>query len=342
MNLLNFFFIVSWLVFLILALDVANKQKLNIVHFLSFLFIWAALLVFTFYPNILDSIWNIFWVARWADVLVYCSIIFLLYTTLRLYANFVESKEITTELIRNIAIENSDKKIINSEEIFVIPSYNEWQIIKETIDNLFKNWYKNILIVNDWSKDNSRTILEKYWEKIILLNHLKNRGQWASLETGFEYVRIYWNVEYIVTYDADWQHDIKDYKKFKEKMKKNQKVDILLWSRFLWNKNISIPFVRKIILKMGIYFTYIISNIYLTDTHNWYRVIRKRVLDKIRLKEDGMSHASEILDIISVKNIKYKEVPVTIKYTEYSLNKWQSSRNAINIAIRMIWSKFFK
>ncbi|MDR0772061.1 MAG: hypothetical protein LBF15_03280 [Candidatus Peribacteria bacterium] len=55
-----------------------------------------------------------------------------------------------------------------------------------------------------------------------------------------------------------------------------------------------------------------------------------------------MSHASEIVDIISVEKIKYKEVPVTIKYTDYSLGKGQKSSNAINIALRTIWNKFFR
>jgi hypothetical protein len=55
-----------------------------------------------------------------------------------------------------------------------------------------------------------------------------------------------------------------------------------------------------------------------------------------------MWHASEIIDIIASNNIPYKEVPVNIKYTEYSLAKWQKSSNAINIAIRFIWNKFFK
>ena len=55
-----------------------------------------------------------------------------------------------------------------------------------------------------------------------------------------------------------------------------------------------------------------------------------------------MWHASEILDLIAENDLSYKEVPVNIKYTEYSLKKWQKWSNSINIAIRMIWNKFFK
>jgi len=57
---------------------------------------------------------------------------------------------------------------------------------------------------------------------------------------------------------------------------------------------------------------------------------------------DGMSYASEMIDIIAQKNIKFKEVPVDIIYTDYSMYKWQKSSNAINIAFKMIWIKFFR
>jgi glycosyltransferase involved in cell wall biosynthesis len=47
------------------------------------------------------------------------------------------------------------------------------------------------LIVNDGSKDGSKEVLEDFGDKIVLLNHMKNRGQGAALETGFEYLRRY-------------------------------------------------------------------------------------------------------------------------------------------------------
>lgn len=57
---------------------------------------------------------------------------------------------------------------------------------------------------------------------------------------------------------------------------------------------------------------------------------------------DDMSYASEMIDIIANKKIIFTEVPVNIIYTEYSLSKWQSSWNAINIALKTIWYKFFR
>ena len=342
MTLLDFFFIISWIIILVLAIDIWRKEKFNALHFLLFIFVWGWLLTFTLFPWVLRWIWDVFWVARWADVLVYASVIFLLYFVLLLLSKHVENREALTSLIREIAIENSTKKRIKGKEVFIIPSYDEWKVIKSTIKNILDNGYKNILVINDWSRDNSREILEKFWDKIIVLTHYKNRGQWAALETGFEYVRRYGDVEYVITFDADGQHSLSDLKEFEKIMKEHKKIEVLLWSRFMWKKKVWVPLTRRIILKLWIIFTYFISNINLTDTHNGYRVIRKEALNKIKITQDWMTHASEIIDIISTKKIVYKEVPVHIIYTKYSMAKWQSSWNAISIALRIIWSKFFK
>lgn len=341
MTLLGFFFIVSGVMIFITALDIANKQKLNALHLLVFLLIWWALFIFTIFPNVLDKIWSFFWVARWADALVYVSIIFLFYFVLLLLKKITENQDDMTFLIREFAVENSARKEIKWKEVFVIPVYNEESVILDTINSILKEWYKNILVVNDGSKDKSRKLLNSLWNSIIVLNHMKNRWQWAALETGFEYIRRYWDVDFVITFDWDWQHNIKDLQNFYDIANKNKDVDIFLGSRFL-NKNNNIPLLRKTVLKLWIFFTYIVSGIKLTDTHNWYRVIRKKILNKIRITQDGMSHASEIIDIISVKKIKFKEVPVNIQYTQYSLKKWQKSLNAINIAFRTIWNKFFR
>ena len=104
--------------------------------------------------------------------------------------------------------------------------------------------------------------------KAFRLNHYKNRGQWASLETGFEYLRRFWKVKYLITFDADGQHSIDDVKQFEKYLKNHESVEVLLWSRFLSKKKIWVPMMRRIILKLGIIFTYFVSNIHLTDTHN--------------------------------------------------------------------------
>jgi hypothetical protein len=110
-------------------------------------------------------------------------------------------------------------------------------------------------------------------------------------------------------------------------------------SRFLGKKAVNLPFLRRVILKGGILFTRIISHIPLTDTHNGFRAITTEALGRMRLFQDRMEHASEIIDQIYRQRLKWAEVPVTIRYTDYSKAKGQSNTAMLKIASRMIIHK---
>jgi len=342
MNLLQIFLTLSGIIILILAIDIAKKQKFNALHFLVFLWMWWWLLIFTFFPNALNTFWHFFGLQRWADLLVYSSVIFLVYFVLLLLTKHVENKDSITGLIRELAIENSDKKFIEWKEVFLIRVYNEEQVLEKTLEEIINKKYKNILVINDWSTDNSRQILEKFWNKIVLINHLKNRWWWAALKTGLEYLKRFWKTEFIITFDADWQHSLDNLDNFFKEFEKDKNLDIVLGSRFIEKTNTNVPLLRKTILFWWKIFTFLLSNIYLTDSHNWYRVFKLNILDKINISMDWMEYASELVESIYKNKLKYKEVPVDIKYSEYTLSKWQKNGNAIKIALRFIWSKFFR
>ena len=341
MNILDIFFVISWIIIFLLGLDIARKQKFNALHFIVFLGIGLWLMVFTFFPWALTSLWNIFGLQRGADLLVYVSIIFLIYFVLLLLRKLEENKEDITKLVREIAIQNTGTTKFDSSEIFIIPAYNEWEVLEKTISWVLDAGFTNIIVVNDGSRDNTRSILSSFWDKIIALHHYKNRGQWAALETGFEYVRRFgWDEWFVITYDSDGQHDIEDIQKFRKYA--SDDIDILLGSRFLSDSKTNVSLKKKVVLKLWIILTFFLSQIRLSDTHNGYRYIKKTALKDISITIDGMWHASEIIDIIAQKNLRYKEVPVHIKYTEYSLAKWQKISNGMNVLTRFIWSKFFR
>lgn len=248
-----------------------------------------------------------------------------MYFTLLLLSKIESQRIDTTQLVRALAIELSSRKSIPSEIAFVVAAYNEERVIAETIDTVRKSGYGTCIVVNDGSKDSTRDILAEYetkWDNLVVLNHLKNRGQGAALETGFEYVRRYGaNVRYVVTFDADGQHDITEIPKFLEVMEGDPDLQVALGSRFLSGTRSNVPLMRRFVLRLGILFTYVLSDIRLSDTHNGYRMLRKSALSKIRITMDAMEHASEIIDIIATEHLRYVEVPVTITYTEYSVAK---------------------
>lgn len=212
--------------------------------------------------------------------------------------------------------------------------YNDEKMILNVIKNLNKAGYKNIVVVDDGSKDNGYEVVKKNTDAIIT-RHIINRGQGAALQTGME-IALDRGAKYIVHFDSDGQHDVKDLDHMLETLIKG-KYDIVLGSRFIQENDI--PLKKRIVLRLGILFTFILSQIWLTDVHNGLRAMTAETARKLDLQHDRMEHASEILDKVKSLNLKYKEVPVTIHYTEYSQAKGQSISNSINIAMKLISSK---
>lgn len=224
---------------------------------------------------------------------------------------------------------------MNKSEVYItIPMYNDEKMILNVIKDLNKEGYNNIVIVDDGSKDNGYNVVKEK-SNAIVTKHIVNRGQGAALQTGME-IAIDRGAKYIVHFDSDGQHDVKDLDNMINTLIKGN-YDIVLGSRFLQQNDI--PLKKRIILRLGIIFTFILSQIWLTDVHNGLRAMTVETAKKLDLQHDRMEHASEILDKVKSLNLKYKEVPVTIHYTDYSQAKGQSISNSINIAMKLISSK---
>ena len=216
----------------------------------------------------------------------------------------------------------------------VIPAYNEEKKISFVIKDLKDHGYSNIVVVDDCSADNTYAAAKK--ENVSVLRHKVNRGQGASLKTGIDFALLN-NAKIIVTFDADGQHCAEDIPDIVSPIIKKE-ADAALGSRFL-GKRSNVPLLKKIFLKGGVLFTWFLSGLLLTDTHNGFRGFSRKAAKLIDIKQEKMEHASEIIDEIRKKRIKFKEVPVTIRYNRYSRQKGQSVLNSFNIAFRMIIRK---
>lgn len=225
----------------------------------------------------------------------------------------------------------------STEVAVIIPVYNESEVISEVVNKVL-NIFSNVICIDDGSKDNSAQAIAK--TKATLVKHPINLGQGAALQTGIDYALLNKNIQYFVTYDADGQHDLNDVLLMLETIKKS-KVDIILGSRFL-GKAEKITWLKRKVLKLAVLFSNTTSGIKLTDAHNGLRVFNRRVAEQLNITMPDFSHASEIIERIADKKFSYKEVPVTIHYTDYSRKKGQSIINAINISFDMLLNKVTK
>jgi polyprenyl-phospho-N-acetylgalactosaminyl synthase len=229
--------------------------------------------------------------------------------------------------------------------VFLIRAYNESSRIVGVIESILAAWYDQILIIDDGSTDGTDWLVrEKFSHPIRIIRHPINRGGWAALETGFAYIRSHgehhgW--EYIVTFDADGQHNIADLGGFISVFEEHPRAEVVYGSRFITKTRSNVPLLRKIILWWGRIFTSLISWAHLTDAHNGYRMLRREVIEKIYLTMDGMEYASELIDELYLAGCRIREVPVNIHYDDYTLGKWQRYGGAVRIMLRMIYKKFF-
>ena len=100
--------------------------------------------------------------------------------------------------------------------------------------------------------------------------------------------------------------------------------------------------MRRLFLQGGALSFRFLYHVKLTDSHNGFRALTRKAAEKIKITSDDMSHASQIIDEIFKNQLKYKEVPVTITYTDYSLGKGQSTINGFKILFKMIFDKLFR
>ncbi len=219
----------------------------------------------------------------------------------------------------------------------VIPALNESKKIKEVI-NQIRPRYRNIVVIDDGSDDDTADIAEN--TGVVVLRHIINRGQGASLKTGITYA-LNNGADIIVTFDADGQHAVEDIQHLVKPIQEGR-VEVVLGSRFLNKPSIAMPAVRKIVLRAAVFFTKIASGVNITDTHNGLRALSGRAAQTIRLNQDRMAHASEIFDEIHRHKLAYQEVPVSIHYSEYSLAKGQSSLSFGKILFKYLVGKLLR
>ncbi|RON77842.1 glycosyltransferase family 2 protein [Pseudomonas fluorescens] len=218
----------------------------------------------------------------------------------------------------------------------VIAAYNEASVISRVVEDV-RLVFENVVVVDDGSSDETYSELKKTGAWCIA--HPINLGQGAALQTGIEFA-IKNDAEYIVTFDADGQHSIQDVVGMLNLIKTGD-IDVVLGSRFLGNA-VGITKFRRVFLKCAAFFTGVVSGVWLTDAHNGLRVFTVNAARQIKIRQNRMSHASEIIDIIGACRLVVKEYPVTITYTEYSIAKGQKLSNSFSILLEQLSSKFIR
>jgi glycosyltransferase involved in cell wall biosynthesis len=220
--------------------------------------------------------------------------------------------------------------VANEDVWVVVPALNEAGMIGRTIREL-RAVFPHIVVVDDGSRDG--TGKEALAAGADVVRHAINLGQGAALQTGIEYALLH-EPAYVGTFDADGQHHVEDLARMLG-VSRHHDVDIVLGSRFLGRAE-GLPFRRALVLRTAVVLTRLTTGVKLTDAHNGLRMMTGATARQLRIVHDQMAHASELVAQIGRLGLRFEEVPVTITYTRYSLEKGQRLSNGFRIVTDLV------
>jgi glycosyltransferase involved in cell wall biosynthesis len=218
----------------------------------------------------------------------------------------------------------------------VVPAYNEAPRIGRNLDALCSGW-PNVVVVDDGSTDGTSDVVRD--RPAWLVRHPLNLGQGAALVTGIRFALLR-GAEFIVTFDADGQHDAGDLEKLLAPLVSGE-AEIAFGSRFLGGTR-GMPGGRRLMLTAAVWVTRALYGMSVTDAHNGLRAMTRKAAGALRITTNRMEHASEILERVREQRLSWIEVPVTIRYTEESLAKGQRTGAAFGLGVRLILEKLIQ
>jgi len=210
----------------------------------------------------------------------------------------------------------------------IIPAYNEGRTIHRILNkvlavNLLENVEKEIIIVNDCSKDNTIEAVNNFISEngnvpIRLVSHEVNKGKGAALHTGIKHA----TGDYLVIQDADLEYDPEEYNLLLKPVLDGF-ADVVYGSRFMGgNAHRILFFWHTIGNKMLTMASNMLTNLNLTDMETCYKLFRTEMIQKLDLKEARFGFEPEVTAKISrVKNVRIYEIGISYYGRTYEEGK---------------------
>jgi glycosyltransferase involved in cell wall biosynthesis len=217
----------------------------------------------------------------------------------------------------------------------VIPVYNEKATVREILERVRAvNLPKEIIIVDDFSTDGTREILQELGSaddlKVVL--QTRNMGKGAALRAGFEAV----TGDIVIIQDADLEYDPAEYPVLVQPILAN-KADVVYGSRFLSGPHRVLLFWHYLGNKMLTTLSNMMTDLNLTDMETCYKVFRASLLKEIKLREDRFGFEPEFTAKIAKARCRVYEVPISYSGRDYFEGKkigWKDGVAAIYFILK--------
>ncbi|MFZ1735440.1 MAG: glycosyltransferase family 2 protein [Candidatus Moraniibacteriota bacterium] len=216
----------------------------------------------------------------------------------------------------------------------VIPAYNEETVIASVIKEIRQAGYENILVVDDGSVDHTFDVARS--TGIVTLRHRLNRGKGAATKTGIEAAKLL-NAHIIVTMDGDGQHDPGDISRLVSPILEEQS-RVVLGSRLLHPAGM--PQYKILHNYIGNLITWWLFGLYVTDSQSGFRAYSRHAAELINTRYDRYEYESEVIREIHVYGLRFIEIPIAVRYTDYSMGKI-TKQNLAN-GVKTVYKMFLK
>lgn len=221
----------------------------------------------------------------------------------------------------------------------IIPAYNEGATIHFILDKVKKvsllgGLEKEIIIVNDCSKDNTEEAIQKYRQETPELNiqyykHEVNQGKGAAIHTGIAKAM----GEITIIQDADLEYDPEEFNLLLKPILDGS-ADVVFGSRFMGgNPHRILFFWHTIGNKFLTFLSNMFTNLNLTDMETCYKMFKTDIIQKLKLNEKRFGFEPEVTaGIARVPNIRIYEVGISYYGRTYAEGKkisWKDGFRAI-------------
>jgi glycosyltransferase involved in cell wall biosynthesis len=223
----------------------------------------------------------------------------------------------------------------------VMPVYNEERTVEEIVRRVQATPYdKEIILVNDCSKDGTAAILERMAKEqanVRVFHHPHNLGKGGALATGFSKV----TGDVVLIQDADLEYDPSDYPTLLRPILEG-KADVVFGSRFLGGAYARVHlFYHYVGNRMLTLASNCFTNLNLTDMETCYKVFRREVADRLDIRSRTFAVEPEITAKVAKLRVRVYEVPISYAGRDYSEGKKIGLKDAfIALWAIMRWSLF--